>query len=204
VNKFVILVGIYSVFVIAVITVILVLNGEKKIDIVQGEENAKYLDSVLEASAHTDKHNEDGYHQNDELVAIFTDVEQTLGFFVSVLKEENEEYFASLFLPQQYSDDLWASSKDPFKDKITKKFMKELNRNGMLESARYDTKLMDGYKTNRKDSAVELILVYKDGKEAKLSLDLELMGTEHSKDDDIYFIKNSVLDLINHVKKQTK
>ncbi|TFI45351.1 hypothetical protein E4O93_20210 [Diaphorobacter sp. DS2] len=127
-----------------------------------------------------------------------------LFFFVAVLQEENEELFTSFFIPQQYSDDLWAYSDNPYKDKTNHQFMRELNRNGKLVSAKYNTSIMEGYKTKRKDSEVELDLVYNDGKQVKLKLNLVLMGTEHSNDDDIYFIENSVIGLINEVKAQTK
>lgn len=204
-NKILLAIIIYSVLIVGGIVVFLTVSNDKEIKIEQGKENVKKLDNFLKENNHTEeKHGEAGYNHNDELVKMFQDIEQTLSFFVVVLQEEKVDYFTSFFLPQQYSDDMWAYSDDPYLEKVNYKFMRALNRDGTLVSARYDTSLMDGYKKTRKDSEVELILVYEDGKEAKLKLNLVLMGSEHSNNDDIYYFENSVLELIEQIKKQTQ
>ncbi|EFV75070.1 MULTISPECIES: hypothetical protein [Cytobacillus] len=205
-NGFLKVILIYTIVIIIGVGFYLYFNTEQKIDINEGKEQVTQLEAYLKENKH-DHHNvddESGYHHNEKYVKMFQDVEQTLIFFVAVLQEENEELFTSFFIPQQYSDDLWAYSDNPYKDKTNHQFMRELNRNGKLVSAKYNTSIMEGYKTKRKDSEVELDLVYNDGKQVKLKLNLVLMGTEHSNDDDIYFIENSVIGLINEVKAQTK
>ncbi|QOK30094.1 hypothetical protein IIE26_27390 (plasmid) [Cytobacillus oceanisediminis] len=205
-NGFLKVILIYTIVIIIGVGFYLYFNTEQKIDINEGKEQVTQLEAYLKENKH-DHHNvdnESGYHHNEKYVKMFQDVEQTLNFFVAVLQEENEELFTSFFIPQQYSDDLWAYSDNPYKDKTNHQFMRELNRNGKLVSAKYNTSIMEGYKTKRKDSEVELDLVYNDGKQVKLNLNLVLMGTEHSNDDDIYFIENSVIGLINEVKAQTK
>lgn len=204
VKKVLIATIIYSVLIVSAVSVFLFINNDKEINIHQGKEELKKVETLI--SKEDNKANKDddaGYGHNDEVVKMFETIDGTLNFFVATLQEENEEYFASFFSPQQYSKDLWANSSNPYADKVSSKFMRELNRNGTLVSAKYDTNLMEGFKSTRESSDVKLTLIYKDGKEATLNLKLVLMGTEHSNKDDIYYIKNSVLDLIEQVKKQT-
>jgi hypothetical protein len=203
-NRLIVIIAVYSLGIIAVIFFIINWNNQKEVNLVQGEEYAQKVEAALKSKHTEEEHDGPTHQENDEIVEIFQNIESTIDFFVSVLKENNEEYFASMFLPQQYSDDLWAASDDPFKDKTGYKFMREMNRDGTLVSAKYNKNLMEGYKTNRKDSEVTLELIYKDGKTASLLIDFALMGTEHSNKDDIYYIKNSVLDLIDEIKRQTK
>jgi hypothetical protein len=203
-NKLLISIIIYSIVVIGGIVVYLNLYHDKELVLEQGEKNVKRLEKIVKTSDHSEKkHDEAGYQHNEEIVKMFQDVGQTLSFFVVVLKDEKEGYFTSFFLPQQYSEDQWKYSKNPYADHVNQKFMRELNRNGTLVEAKYDTNIMDGYKSKRKDSEVKLTLIYKDEKKVTLTLNLVLMGTEHSKNDDVYYIKNSVIDLINEVKRQT-
>jgi hypothetical protein len=206
-NRLLIVTLIYSILIAGCLFVFLAINDEQKIDINKGKDSVKQLETFLlmkkEHTADHHEHDEAGYHHDNKFVKMFQDVEQTLNFFVAVLQEENEEFFTSFFLPQQYSDDLWSYYEDPYFNNANYKLMRELNRQGTLKAARYNTSLIDGYRTSREESEVELILIYEDGKEAKLNLNFVLMGSEHSNDDDIYFIKNSVLDLITEVKTQT-
>lgn len=209
-SKLLISTVIYSVLLICGLVTFFLFSNENSINITEGKENIRLLKYALEKNEHNGHEDHDyeedeaGYHYDNEFVKIFQDIEQTLSFFVAVLIEENEEFFTSFFIPQQYSDDLWAYSDDPYFENANYKIMKEFNRDGTLVSARYETNIKDGYRRSREDSDVTLILSYEDGKEVRLILDLVLIGTEHNIRDNIYFINNSVIDLLKEVKYQTK
>jgi len=179
--------------------------SERQLSVEQGKETMNLLEQKLQEEAHHEHNheNEAGYDFDEELVKIFRDVENTLNFFVTILKEEDEKYFVSMFLPEKFSKDLWEYSDDPFNERATLKLIRELNRDGKLVSAKYEENFLEDYKTTRLDSEIKLTLQYDDGKEALIQLDLILLGDEHSTENDIYFIENSVLELIRQVKQQT-
>ncbi|OIJ09444.1 hypothetical protein BKP35_16450 [Anaerobacillus arseniciselenatis] len=203
-NKLLVTSIVYSIFIIGGLLLFINLSHEDNVNIDQGKEIIKKLETSLSQNDHSEEDDDAGYHYNEEFLKVFQNIDQTLNFFIAVLIEENEELFTSFFIPQRYSDDLWAYSEDPYFDNANYKIMREVNRNGTLMSARYDYNIKDGYKSTRKDTDVKLIFVYEDGIEVELSIDLVMIGTEHNIKDNIYFIENSVLELIEEIKRQTK
>ncbi len=200
-NKIIISCVVYSLLFLGGITYFIIFQKDKTLEVAEGK---AILDKVTMENNHSEDVGEDTHFgHNEEFVSTFRNIEDNLSFLVASLIEENTEAFSSMFVPEQYSKDLWANSDDPFGEKVSLKFIKALNRDGTLETASYDTSFMDGYKTTRNDSEVSLTLVYKDGNEANLKLNMIMMGSEHSNKDDIYFIENSVLSLIKEVKEQT-
>jgi len=205
-NKLMIAVSIYLVLMFSGFITYKLFFNQKEINIEQGQETLEILDNKLQNNHVHHEHNhedEAGYDYDEEMVKIFRDIEKTLSFFVSVIKEENEQYFASMFLPEQLSKDLWNYSDNPHKEKAVLKLIKELNRDGKLVSAHYEENFIEEYKTTRLDSDIKITLLYEDGKEAELRLNLVLVGNEHSNENHIYFIENSVLELVEEVRKQT-
>ncbi|MEQ2527558.1 hypothetical protein EKG37_17660 [Robertmurraya yapensis] len=199
---------VYGVLIIAGFVAYKLLYDGKDVNIDEGnaliskiENSSSTEDDFSQEQEHSHEH-EYGYEQ--EMVTTFQNIENNVEFFVASLKEENQQAFTDMFVPEQYSKDMWEYSDDPFIENVNIKFIHALNRNGTLVSARYDTSTMDGYKTTREDSAVSLTLVYSDEKEATIKLKLVLMGSEHSNKDNIYYIENSVLDMIKEIKEQTK
>lgn len=200
-NKLIIACCVYSVLIIGGFFAYSFFKDGKDVKVAEGKALMDKIEGDL--SKGKGSHDEE-YEFNEEAVATFQKIENNVNFLVAGLQEENEPAFTDMFVPEQYSNDMWAYSKDPSQENVNLKFIKALNRNGTLVSARYDTSTMKDYKATREDSAVSLTLVYKDGKEATLKLNLGMMGTEHSNKDNIYYIENSVLDLIKEVEKQTK
>jgi uncharacterized protein YxeA len=191
-NKIIIICIVYSIFIIGGFYLYQFIYDDKKLEIEQGKaimdkiQNGTPQEDASDDHDEHDAHDDAGYGFDEGLVEVFRDIESTLSFFVATLQDEHEPSFTSMFVPEQYSKDQWTYSENPYVDKVNYKFIRELNRNGTLVSAKYDTSVMDGYKTTRKDTDVELILIYEDGKKATLKLDLVLMGSEHSNADDIY------------------
>ncbi|MGY3718591.1 hypothetical protein ACWE42_24040 [Sutcliffiella cohnii] len=186
-------------------------SNAKELDIEKGKDiidkiNNNTSDPKWNYTHHKDENLEHEHEQqyNEELVDIFRNIESTLSFFIVVLQEEEEELFASMFLPEQYSTDLWEYIDEPFFNNANYKILREINRDGTLVSASYETTVLEGYKKTRESSEVILNLHYRDGKTVELLIDLVLVGTEHRRNDDIFYIKTSIIEMIEQIHLQTK
>ncbi|MFT0137131.1 hypothetical protein ACEK07_00100 [Alcanivoracaceae bacterium MT1] len=188
-------------------------NNAKELDIEKGKDiidkiNNNTTDPKWKYTHHKDENLEHEHEHeqqyNEELVDIFRNIESTLSFFIVVLQEEEEELFASMFLPEQYSTDLWEYIDEPFFNNANYKILREINRDGTLVSASYETTVLEGYKKTRESSEVKLNLHYRDGKTVELLIDLVLVGTEHRRNDDIFYIKTSIIEMIEQIHLQTK
>lgn len=201
-SKLLVAIVIYSILIVSAILAFLYFDNDNDLDIEEGLNKVHQLDEVL-LLEHGTQDNEAGYNLKDNFVMMFRDIEETLTFFVAVLKEENVEYFSSLFVPQQFANDLWNySATEPYLNNTELKLIKELNRDGKLVTARFDTSLLDGYKRTREETDVKLYLIYEDGMEVELNLNFVLIGTQHNNKDEIFYIENSILDIIDEVRKQ--
>lgn len=203
-SKFLIGSIIYSLVAITALLIYLLIPNEKTIEVNNGTKHIDELNDNLESrKIDENEHEEAGYHYDQDFVDLFRDIENTLEFFVATIKEENVDFFNSMFLPEQFSKDLWEYSDAPYEEKAASQILKEISREGKFVTAKYNTELIDGYLTTREESDIKIILVYNDGQEVNITLDFVKVGTDHLQDGEILFIKNSVLEIVNQVRNQT-
>jgi hypothetical protein len=173
-------------------------------DVKAGKQLMNELNNSLALSTNAHTHNEqEDYGYDIHMIEAFQSVDQTLNFFTTTLMEENEEYFASMFLPDKLSQALFSYSDDPSSENIRLKMIQEINRNGRLTEVQWKTHLTEDKKFSRDDTNVDVTFIYSDGKKVTVRLDFVLIGTEHFTEK-IYYVQNSPKEIIEEIQKKTK
>lgn len=120
-------------------------------------------------------------------------------YFITGITTNDVNIFLSSFYAQTISEDLF-KIKNPDKTAVAQEMIKRLSKNGTLEDVKYiDEKGALGSSTNR----ITLTLIYKDKKQAKVTLSTMLLGDKHHEDNKVSLITTSVWDIIKQIERES-
>lgn len=121
-------------------------------------------------------------------------------YFIAGLMTNDADIFMSNFYVQTISEDLF-KTKTPDKTEVVKEIMNRISRNGQVKEVRYaDKKGIFNSETDK----LTLILVYKDNKQANITIQVLPVHVSHKESGGkILVIKTSAWDIIKQIETRT-
>lgn len=202
-RKFIISFVLYLLLVIAGIASYYLFFQEKEVELEDGMQLMNEVKKVKDSYADDDHDHDYSLAPNKATDNVFQDINKTISYFFATVIEGEPELFVNMFEPMQYSKDLYSVSDNPYEEELTNQFISRISRNGKLEKVFVKDKKTNEVKYTARAQDIKVRLVYSDGKEANIIIDLTLLGTEHEQSDRIYYVSTSVIKIIEQIEKQT-
>lgn len=133
-----------------------------------------------------------------DIVKSFRDSKNMIQFVFGSVMLNKVDYFKSSFLYDTLSSDLHEVENSD-KEEVLKDMIKRISRNGKLKQVIFLKE-----KIHVKGSTVDIRLEYKDGKKAKITLELELAKNFEAENSEILYVRTSVWDIINTIEKEVE
>ncbi|MFC0273740.1 hypothetical protein ACFFIX_20345 [Metabacillus herbersteinensis] len=137
--------------------------------------------------------------KNDDVFNRYRQKKGVVEFLFAAILLEDPNHFIQSFKVETVSADLFEMD-NPNKIEVAAEFLNKISRNGQLETVGYEDKI--GL-FNSESNEAQVDLHYSDGKKVTLTLSFEKTATHHDKDDEIYSITTSPLELIEVIEKST-
>lgn len=123
-------------------------------------------------------------------------------FFVAGLLTNDIDIFMSSFYAQTISEDVFKKKNVTDKTEVVQEIMNRISRNGQLKGVQYQDKKGA---FNAETDKLSLILIYKDNKQATITLQLMPVKDEHGEHKkEILVITTHAWDVIKQIETQTK
>ncbi|WML38145.1 hypothetical protein RCG19_13010 [Neobacillus sp. OS1-2] len=123
-----------------------------------------------------------------------------LKYFIAGLLTNDIDIFLSSFYPETISKDLFQSNITD-KVKVAEGIMERISRNGQITDVQYVVKKGA---FNTETNKISVILIFKDEKKAKVTLDIIPVKDSHEKDEkSVYVINTSAWKIIEQIENST-
>jgi hypothetical protein len=179
------------------------LNKTKE-DVLKGiNESKQYVKKTTEWMGDTSGEGEISYFNPPQKKGSNSDPKKdVVKFFLGGLLTNDVEIFMSSFYAQTISEDLFKKKNVTDKTVVVQEIMNRISRNGQLKGVQYQDKKGA---FNAETDKLSLILIYKDNKQATITLQLMPVKDEHGEHKkEILVITTHAWDVIKQIETQTK